>query len=149
MMKSNEVASNRILVCDDDKKIIAEYVRCLSEDFIADVVTATLSDLEKVLFGDETNDRGAIGCDVETRDQGETAVEAVRIAVADTKPFSIVFLDIRMPPGIDGIEAAKRIRELDPNINIVIAKSLCEDWNRTRIVHICQGVHGCSTDILI
>ena len=120
MNKTDEIISNRILVCDDDENLIAEYIRCLNEDFVADVATTTLTDLEKVLFGEETNERGAIGFQVETQDQGEAAVEAVRIAVAELTPFAIVFLDVRMPPGIDGIEAAKRIRELDPNVNIVI-----------------------------
>jgi diguanylate cyclase (GGDEF)-like protein len=40
--------------------------------------------------------------------------------MANREPFSIVFIDIRMPPGIDGIEAAKQIRALDPNVNIVV-----------------------------
>ena len=51
---------------------------------------------------------------------GAAAVEAVRDAVKTGNPFAIVFLDIRMPPGIDGIETAKQIRAIDPNINIVI-----------------------------
>ena len=78
MTKSKEIISNRILVCDDDENLIAEYLRCLNEDFVADVATATLTDLEKVLFGEETNEKGAIGFEVKTRDQGEAAVEAVQ-----------------------------------------------------------------------
>ena len=57
---------------------------------------------------------------METQNQGEAAIEAVRTAVAAGTPFAIVFLDVRMPPGIDGIQAAKKIRALDPNVNIVI-----------------------------
>jgi diguanylate cyclase (GGDEF)-like protein len=120
MKPSHEIVSNRVLVCDDDESLIAEYLRCLNEDFVADIATTTLTDLEKVLFGEETNEKGAIGFAVETRDQGEAAVDAVRIAVAAGTPFAIVFLDVRMPPGIDGIQAAKQIRALDPNVNIVI-----------------------------
>ncbi|MDX1506939.1 MAG: EAL domain-containing protein, partial [Woeseiaceae bacterium] len=57
---------------------------------------------------------------VHSRNQGDAAVEAVRNAVETGAAYAIVFLDIRMPPGIDGIEAARQIRELDPNVNIVI-----------------------------
>lgn len=117
---SKDIVSNRILVCDDDAALIEEYKRCLSQDFIAEVGATTLTDLEKVLFGDETNDAGAVSFDVETCDQGEDAVSAVEAAISAGKPFSIVFLDIRMPPGMDGIEAAKKIRELDPRVNIVV-----------------------------
>jgi DNA-binding LytR/AlgR family response regulator len=43
-----------------------------------------------------------------------------RNAVDDGDPFSAIFLDVRMPPGIDGYEAAERIRKLDPSVHIVI-----------------------------
>ena len=120
MADLNETTTNRILVVDDDALLIGEYVRCLGEDFEPDNATTTLSDLEKVLFGEETDERGAARFEVHSRNQGKAAVEAVENAVATDSPYSIVFIDIRMPPGMDGIEAAQKIRELDPNINIVI-----------------------------
>ena len=119
-MTREEIATNRILVVDDDTMLISEYLKCLGKDFEPDAATTTLGDLEKVLFGEETNAKGAATFDVQSRNQGVAAVEAVRDAVKTGTPFAIVFLDIRMPPGIDGIEAAKRIRELDSNVNIVI-----------------------------
>jgi len=117
---SNHDSTNRILVVDDDAMLIGEYLRCLGDGFEPDVSTATLSDLEKVLFGEETDEKGAAKFNVHSCNQGEAAVEAVRDAVKTGAPFSIVFLDIRMPPGIDGLEAARRIREIDQNVNIVI-----------------------------
>ncbi len=119
-MTSNETSLNRILVVDDDAMLIAEYLRCLGEDYEPDRHTSTLGDLEKVLFGEETDEKGAAKFEVQSRDQGQAAVEAVAEAIRDKTPYSIVFLDIKMPPGIDGIEAAKRIREIDPNVNIVM-----------------------------
>ena len=111
---------NRVLVVDDDPLIVAEYIRCLGEDFEPDSAATTLTDLEKVLFGEETDDRGAAKFEVHSRNQGEAAVAAVAAAKKKGKPYSIVFLDIRMPPGMDGIAAAKEIRRLDANVNIVI-----------------------------
>src|SRR5210317_1357654 len=111
---------NRVLVVDDDAQLIGEYLKCLGEDFEPDAATATLGDLEKVLFGEDTDESGAARFEVHARSQGEAAVEAVKAAVAERSPYSIVFIDIRMPPGIDGIASAKLIRELDPNVNIVI-----------------------------
>jgi diguanylate cyclase (GGDEF)-like protein len=108
-------STNRILVVDDDAMLIGEYLRCLGEGFEPDSATSTLGDLEKVLFGEETDEHGAAKFDVQSRNQGQAAVEAVREAVKVGSPYSIVFLDIRMPPGIDGIEAAR-----DRNVNIVI-----------------------------
>ena len=120
MDRKEETATNRILVVDDDKMIIGEYVRCLGKGFEPDVATTTLGDLEKVLFGEETDEKGAARFEVHSCQQGDAAVTSVKNAVDAGTPFSIVFLDIRMPPGIDGIEAAKQIRELDSNVNIVI-----------------------------
>ena len=113
-------SANRVLVVDDDPIIIGEYVRCLSRDFEPGNATVTLGDLEKALFGEESNEAGTISFDVHSRNQGEAAVEAVCSALAENRPYAIVFLDMRMPPGIDGVEAAKQIRALDENINIVV-----------------------------
>ena len=113
-------STNRVLVVDDDALLISEYVSCLGSNFEPDSLTTTLGDLEKVLFGEETDDSGAARFEVQWRNQGESAVEAIREACRLGAPYSIVFLDIRMPPGMDGIEAARQIRKLDPNINIVI-----------------------------
>jgi diguanylate cyclase (GGDEF)-like protein len=113
-------STNRVLVVDDDSKLIGEYIRCLGEDFEPDAATATLGDLEKVLFGEVTDRKGAARFEVHSRNQGEQAVAAVESAMANREPFSIVFIDIRMPPGIDGIDAAKQIRAMDPNVNIVV-----------------------------
>jgi CheY-like chemotaxis protein len=120
MDANNTVFPNRVLVVDDDSLLINEYLRCLGEDFEPDYATATMTDLESVLFGEENNENGAAKFDVHSRNQGEAAVEAVKAAIASNSPYAIVFLDIRMPPGMDGIEAAKQIRLVDPNVNIVI-----------------------------
>ena len=120
MTDIHQIATNRVLVVDDEPMLIDEYLRCLGADYEPDSATTTLTELEKVLFGAETDERGAAKFFVETQNQGEAAVEAVRLAIEAGTPFSIVFLDIRMPPGIDGVEAARRIRVLDPRINIVL-----------------------------
>ena len=119
-MNPDATTTNRVLVVDDDALLIGEYLRCLGAGFEPDSATSTLGDLEKVLFGESTDEHGAARFEVQSRNQGEAAVEAIREACKLGSPYAIVFLDVRMPPGIDGIEAAKRIREIDPNINIVI-----------------------------
>ena len=52
--------------------------------------------------------------------QGDEAVEAVRTASSENDPFAVVFLDLRMPPGPDGIWTGEQIRKLDPYVNLVI-----------------------------
>lgn len=120
MTKIYPPSVNRVLVVDDDALLIDEYLRCLGDCFEPDAATTTLTDLEKVLFGEDTDERGAAKFDVHSRNQGEAAVEAVEAAIQAGKPYSIVFVDIKMPPGMDGIAAAQQIRLLDPNVNIVV-----------------------------
>ncbi|MFA5989563.1 MAG: EAL domain-containing protein [Sphingomonas sp.] len=52
--------------------------------------------------------------------RGSEGVAAVQRALAEDDPFAMVFIDLHLPPGLDGGETARRIRALDPNINIVI-----------------------------
>jgi diguanylate cyclase (GGDEF)-like protein len=123
---SNELqpaSVNRVLVVDDDQHIIGDYLRCLAEDFEPDEATTTLGDLEKVLLGEEAKEGAGSRFEVHSRNQGEAAVEAVTAALERGAPYSIVFLDLHMPPGMDGVEAAKRIRKLDPYVNIVMVTS--------------------------
>ena len=60
---------------------------------------------------------------------GHEAVERVREAARDGRPYSVVLLDWRMGDGIDGVETARRIRSLglgeaiEPKMMIVTAYS--------------------------
>ena len=112
--------SNRILVVDDNLDLIDEYLRSLGKISAPTPASSKLDDLEKTLFGASGDRRGAAVFEVQSRHQGAAAIDAVAEAVNSGQPYAIVFLDIKMPPGIDGIEAAKKIREIDANINIVI-----------------------------
>jgi len=56
----------------------------------------------------------------------ESAVAAVREALAAGRPFAVAFIDMRMPPGPDGVWAAGRIRDLDPAIEIVICTAYAD-----------------------
>jgi CheY-like chemotaxis protein len=51
--------------------------------------------------------------------QGEDAIALASQAANDGDPFDVVILDVRMPPGIDGVEAGSQIRMLDPDVQIV------------------------------
>ncbi len=120
MNVSLHASSNRVLVVDTDAGQIDAYVACLGEDFEPDEAVETLTDLEKVLLGEDSDVDHNPRFEVHSRNQGDAAVEAVRYALEKRRPFSAVFLELDLPPGIDGIETAQQIRALDPNVNIVI-----------------------------
>ncbi len=110
----------RILVADDEDGILEGYSSVLGSSDDESEVAERLATLDSELFGATTADDDEADFELTLCHQGEEAVAAVRDAVEAGEPFSVAFLDIRMPPGLDGVQAAERIRELDPNVNIVI-----------------------------
>jgi len=116
----------RVLVADDEADVREAYQQIL---LAADVSTdlAAFRDLRARLFqkpiadaGEQTVPANAPAFDPVFCKDGESAVAAVRDALEAGLPFAVAFLDMRMPPGPDGVWAAKRMRELDPAIEIVI-----------------------------
>lgn len=112
----------RVLVADDDANILDSYRRVLDGlNSNSDSAGSEFDDLSAELFGEaELSAEQPLLSDVIYCRQGEQAVRDVSAALASGQPFSIVFLDMRMPPGIDGLETARRIRAVDAHVNIVI-----------------------------
>jgi len=73
-----------------------------------------------VLLGEEDSVDHNPRFEVHSRNQGDAAIEAVRHALETRQPFSAVFLELDLPPGLGGIETAQEIRALDPNVNLVL-----------------------------
>jgi diguanylate cyclase (GGDEF)-like protein len=110
----------RILIVDDEPDLLAEYDRVLGGADACRSVAPRLQALETELFGRPADAPPPpppfeISCCL----QGEDAVDAVRRGCRDGSPFAVAFIDIVMPPGIDGVTAAERIRAIDPMLNIV------------------------------
>lgn len=107
----------RILVVDDEEQMRRSYVDALAP---ATSQPQALADLETELFGTNAKPAEDVPFEVVCASQGLEGVETVRAAASANTPFRVAFIDVRMPPGIDGVETACRIREIDPQINIVI-----------------------------
>ena len=113
----------RILIVDDEPGMHDSYRRCFAP---VDTTSAdALSGMAAELFGEEAattpcDDGDTVQFDAVHCMQGLDAVAEVEAAIAQGSPFAVAFIDVRMPPGIDGKETATRIRALDPNINLVI-----------------------------
>ena len=113
----------RVLVADDEPAIREAYRQVFGEaDLRADL--DAIQDLRARLFNKSaTANRGAARrrtFDAMICSSAAEVVAAVGEAVAAGNPYPVVFLDMRMPPGEDGAWAASRIRELDPDVEIVI-----------------------------
>jgi len=114
----------RILIVDDEAGMHESYRQCFKGSGVGAAQGAALDAMAAELFGDDevATAPAADLPEFETVHcmQGLDGVNAVAQANASGDPFSVAFIDVRMPPGIDGKETAKRIRAIDPDINIVI-----------------------------
>ena len=110
----------RLLVVDDDLGVIAAYRLVLEKSTERRTVQDMfgLEALEKELFGAAAVEEQPWR--ITFLDQGIDAVNAVKWAIDDGDPFTAIFLDVRMPPGIDGFEVAEQVRKMDPKVHMVI-----------------------------
>lgn len=120
----------RIIIIDDNAEIHRDFIKILQ---ISNQATQ-LSKLDNELFGEEESkpETGLPAFEIETASQGEEGVLKVKAALNEGNPFALAFVDIRMPPGIDGVETIKRIWELDPDIQTVICTAYSDySWEET------------------
>ena len=115
MSEINAMAINRLLVVDDDEAILDEF----RQTFAALTADHSDDDLEADLFGAAPAAEPAAHFELTTCNQGHQAVTAVKHACDADRRFAAAFMDVRMPPGIDGVNAAKQIRQIDPQLPIV------------------------------
>lgn len=108
----------RVLVADDDEHVLD----CYREAFCDDEPTSRMRALDEMaadLFDPEQDIVEQPKFDIVACRQGEDAIRKAETAAEQGKPFDVIILDVRMPPGIDGVEVGSRIRSFDPNVEIV------------------------------
>ncbi len=104
--------NNRILIVDDNESIHKDFLKTLCKTVEND---DDMASLEAELFGDDNSKtkrevkEESIEYQVDSAYQGEEALEKVRQAHAHGNPYALLFVDVRMPPGWDGIETISRI----------------------------------------
>jgi len=123
---------NRILIIDDNPAIHADFrkVLTLGSEAGAEAVLATL---EADLFGVPARIAARPTFEIDSAHQGREGVERVRAALAAGRPYAMAFVDMRMPPGWDGLETIEHLWAVDPSVQIVIC-SAHTDYDWTEVV---------------
>lgn len=119
-MNEYESHNPRILVVDDEQAIMDEFREILSPSQDDDEANRKFEDLYAKLFPATCPSSLASAFDVELCRQGDEALEKVQAAIKEDKPFAVMFVDVRMPPGPDGVWTAEQVRAVDPHIQIVV-----------------------------
>lgn len=128
-----EEGNRRILIVDDNASIHEDFAKILPNqpDEFAD-----FDELEQDLFGaaemaGQAETSTPVYYDLSHAYQGQEAFELVEKAETEGWPFSVLFVDIRMPPGWDGIETIKRIWERWPHLEMVICTAYSDySWEK-------------------
>lgn len=123
--------NRHILVVDDDESIHQDFEKILNgpsyssgDDYDA---------LKKELFDlDKTASKAVdIRYEMDHAYQGEEAVNMVTEQADAGNPYSLIFMDVRMPPGMDGIQTIQSIWQRYPDIEMVICTAYSDhSWEK-------------------
>lgn len=117
-------STRRILIVDDQSDLREQLAQLLLSSGRQNKTARLVKSMRARLmgFGDGTEkDHDALSnYDIDTAGQGQEAFEMVQVALKQNAPYAVMFLDMRMPPGWDGLKTAQEIRKIDPNIEIVM-----------------------------
>jgi diguanylate cyclase (GGDEF)-like protein len=114
---------HRLLMIDDNPRIHEDYRKIL-----AGRDRDKVSSAEAALFGEQPRHEGPT-FDVDSAMQGHDGVERARRARDEGRPYSVAFVDMRMPPGWDGLETIEQLWKIDPEVQVVVCSAYTDyDW---------------------
>jgi two-component system NtrC family sensor kinase len=117
-MNTRSIPRNRrILLIDDNESIHHDFRKILSP---ARSGKAELASAAAELFGPGVDQPVDEGFEIDSAFQGQEGLEKVRLACAEGRPYAMAFVDVRMPPGWDGIETISRIWKEYADLEIVV-----------------------------
>lgn len=127
-----DIDGRRILVIDDSSFIHEDFRKILGPGS-ADELFEQLKSLSIDLFGGAGPDQLERGYHVDTASQGEEGAELVRRSVEQDKPYSLAFVDMRMPPGWDGVRTIEELWKVDPKIQAVVCTAYSDfSWSEVQ-----------------
>jgi signal transduction histidine kinase/DNA-binding NtrC family response regulator len=128
MTKLNHHENRRVLVIDDNPSIHDDFRKILSP---ATSTAAAVEAAERAIFGGATDSVPQIEFEVDSAYQGQEGVLLAQEALAAGRPYAMAFVDVRMPPGWDGIETTRKLWEEDPNLQVVLCTAYSDySWDK-------------------
>jgi two-component system, cell cycle sensor histidine kinase and response regulator CckA len=129
MNTTNLKPNHRILLVDDNTSIHEDFRKILCPNTAR---AAALNKMEEALF-DETPVADETSFELDSAFQGREGLEMVKQSLAEARPYAMAFVDVRMPPGWDGVETIARIWEIYPELQIVVCTAYSDySWEAMR-----------------
>ncbi|AZC38498.1 Sensory box/GGDEF family protein [Pseudomonas chlororaphis subsp. piscium] len=116
MMAPADRTNRRILIVDDTASIHEDFRKILA---YTDAPGDSLSDAEAALFGTPVS-TSLEHFFLDSAFQGREALDKVQAALDHDAPYAMAFIDMRMPPGWDGLETIERLWQVDPKLQIAL-----------------------------
>src|ERR1022692_1352254 len=137
LKSSTAVSNHRILIIDDNVAIHHDFRKVLSADAELTAKQA-LDSLEADIFGESATVAARPNFEIDSAHQGQEGVAMAHQALVEGHPYAIAFVDMRMPPGWDGLETIEHLWAEDPDVQVVICSAHTDyDWTEvvTRLGH--------------
>ena len=123
----------RILVIDDNPEIHKDF----RSVFEPEPDTSALDDLTRQMLGDDkkpiSNVTNDMNVEVDSSLQGKEGLDMLNKALREGNPYEVAFVDMRMPPGWDGLETIQNLWKADPSLQVVICTAYSDyEWDEIR-----------------
>src|SRR5438128_1372456 len=116
-----DISARRILIIDDNAAIHEDFRKVLCP---VKQSGAGLDELEDSLFGESVTPTGEahphVEYELDSALQGEEGLAKLKKAIADGRPYAMAFVDMRMPPGWDGVQTIQQLWKVDRSLQIAI-----------------------------
>jgi diguanylate cyclase (GGDEF)-like protein len=124
-MSASALLPRRVLVVDDQPEIHADFRKILCPAEPPD----SLRRAKERLFGQAApgSPGEALRFDVRCAHQGQEGVREVARAREMREPLHVAFVDMRMPPGWDGLTTIRALWDADPNVQVVLCTAYSDE----------------------
>jgi CheY-like chemotaxis protein len=131
MKTSPALSGNRILIIDDNTSIHEDFQRILGQEQDRN---AGLDLVKAQMLGEDTAASPHSGFVIDSAFQGQEGLAMAQRAVEEDNPYALAFVDVRMPPGWDGVETISRLWQCCPELQIVVC-SAYSDYSWEEMIH--------------
>ena len=132
MSNPTPLANRRILIIDDNAAIHQDFRKVLGAQ-TEHTAQAALDVLEANLFGENVAATTRPNFEIDSAHQGQEGVAMAHQALIEGRPYAMAFVDMRMPPGWDGLKTIERLWVTDPDVQVVVC-SAHTDYDWTEVV---------------
>ena len=127
-MSIDPLKNHRVLVIDDNRAIHDDFRKIL---IASSALANDLEQDESALFGESSTQFQFPLFEIDSAYQGQEGLDLIEKSLLEERPYSMAFVDVRMPPGWDGVETTCKIWEKYPDLQVVICTAYSDySWEQ-------------------